>query len=126
MDIVLERILMLIPKKENGDFKHGALKEFANSIGLKSGNLISDWVKGRSKSYENYVYQIATIHNVSIEWLMGETNDPTPTGQKETPTLNDEDGLGEIGRQIMGYVCRMSPAQQRAFLASLQAMFEPE
>ena len=45
MDIMLERILSLIPKKENGDFQHGSQKAFANSIGLKSGNLIADWIK---------------------------------------------------------------------------------
>ena len=74
MDIVLERILSLIPKKENGDFKHGALKEFANTVGLKSGNLISDWINGRSKSYKNYVYEISEKYNVSISWLTGETD----------------------------------------------------
>ena len=59
MDIMLERILSLIPKKENGDFQHGALKAFANSIGLKSGNLVSDWLKGRSESYKNYIYEVS-------------------------------------------------------------------
>lgn len=75
MDKTLERIVSLIPKKENGDFKHGALKEFANSIGLKSGNLISDWIAGRSVSYNSYVYEIAAKYNVSIEWLKGETDE---------------------------------------------------
>ena len=76
MDITLKRILSLIPKKENGDYQHGAQKDFANSIGLKSGNLITDWSKGRSESYKNYLYEISAKYNVSVEWLRGETDDP--------------------------------------------------
>lgn len=82
---MLERVLSLIPKKENGDFKHGAKKKFAVDIGFKSGEIISDWIAGRSKSYEGYLYQIAAIHNVSVEWLKGETEDSAPAGQKEKP-----------------------------------------
>ncbi len=89
LDKTLERIISLIPKKENGDFKYGALKEFANSIGLKSGNLLSDWIAGRSVSYNSYVYEIAAKYNVSVEWLKGETDDPS-TGIKKGPIQKDE------------------------------------
>lgn len=78
MDIVLERILSLIPKKQDGSFVHGACKEFAVSIGLKSGNLISDWIKGRSKSYTGYIYKIASVYNVSVDWLEGKTDEKIP------------------------------------------------
>lgn len=78
MEIVRERVLSLIPKKEDGKFAHGALKEFANSIGLKSGNLISDWINLRSHSYMNYLYEIAAKYNVSVEWLKGETDIKNP------------------------------------------------
>ena len=74
MNIVLERILSLIPHKENGDFVHGEIKKFANNIGLKSGNLISDWINGRSSSYKSYVYEIADKYDVSVEWLLGKTD----------------------------------------------------
>ena len=87
LDKTLERIISLIPKKENGDFKHGALKEFANSIGLKSGNLISDWIAGRSVSYNSYIYEIAAKYNVSVEWLKGETDEK---GIKKGPIPEDE------------------------------------
>ena len=88
MDKTLERIISLISKKENGDFKHGALKEFANSIGLKSGNLISDWIAGRSVSYNSYVYEIAAKYNVSVEWLKGETDEK---GIKKQPAANSDE-----------------------------------
>lgn len=90
LDIMLERILSLIPKKPNGDFQHGALKKFAQSIGLKSGNSVSDWIGDRSKSYEGYLYQIAAVYDVPVEWLKGETDEkqkkpsePKSEGPKE-------------------------------------------
>lgn len=83
MEIVRERVLSLIPKKEDGKFAHGALKEFANSIGLKSGNLISDWINLRSHSYMNYLYEIAAKYNVSVEWLKGETDEKNPPPKGE-------------------------------------------
>lgn len=94
MDIVLTRILSLIPKKPDGKFVHGALKEFANKLNLKSGNVVSDWMNGRSTSYTSYVYQIADIYNVSVEWLKGETDDPSikkaPESEKKEPAPLDE------------------------------------
>ena len=90
MDITLERILSLIPKKENGDFQHGALKAFANSIGLKSGNLISDWLKGRSESYKNYIYEVSAKYDVSVEWLKGETDEKNPPVPEDERKLNED------------------------------------
>lgn len=93
MNITLERILSLIPKNEDGKFKHGALKEFAGSIGLKSGNLIADWINGRSKSYGNYVYEISDKYNVSVDWLLGNTDK-----KEKTPVINEglDDDLIEL------------------------------
>lgn len=77
MDIVLERILSLLPHKEDGKLVHGAKKEFADKLGIDK-NIISQWLRGANKSYTGYLYQIADIYNVSIEWLKGETDDPAP------------------------------------------------
>ena len=90
MDITLERILSLIPRKENGDFQHGALKTFAKSIGLKSGNLISDWLKGRSESYKNYIYEVSAKYGVSVAWLKGETDEKNPPVPEDERILNEE------------------------------------
>ena len=89
MDITLERILSLIPKKPDGSFVHGAKKEFAQSLGLLNGNLVSDWIKGRTTSYENYIYEISDKYNVSVEWLKGETD------IKEKPAPTNGDGILE-------------------------------
>lgn len=68
MDDVLIRILSLIPKKENGDFKYGAKKKFCDSIGISQQNL-SDWIAGRSEKYYDKLYEISNACGVSVEWL---------------------------------------------------------
>ena len=72
MDIVLERILSLIPKKENGEFVHGSKKEFCQKIDAPT-NIVNAWVRGTNHSYRNYLYRIAAEYDVSVEWLEGKT-----------------------------------------------------
>ena len=84
MDITLERILSLIPRKEDGEYVHGARKEFCDRCRLPKPGLIWDWEEGRSKSYKRYLYQIAAAYDVSVEWLRGETDDMRPVPAPET------------------------------------------
>ena len=58
MDIMLQRILSLIPNR------HGADAEFARSI-------IADWRAGRSTSYRGRLQRIAERYGVSVDWLCG-------------------------------------------------------
>jgi hypothetical protein len=112
MDITLERILSLIPKKPDGKFKHGAKKEFAESLNLRSGNLIPDWVSGRSNSYMNYLYEISEKYNVSVEWLRGETD----TKEKPTSWGTDESLeriLGKMSKEQLIDVITMATAALR-------------
>ena len=74
MDITLERILSLIPKKPDGKYVHGAKAEFARSLGLKGGESVIQWEKGNNDGYRNYLYEISEKYNVSVEWLKGETD----------------------------------------------------
>lgn len=71
--ITLKRILSLIPKKEDGKYVHGAKKKFCESIGAPT-NIISEWEAGKTTSYRNYLYQISEKYNVSVAWLMGESD----------------------------------------------------
>lgn len=84
MDIVLERILSLIPKKPDGKFVHGAKKQFAESIGFSGGEIVTMWINGSSDSYKNYLYQIAAQYGVSVAWLRGESE------QKKDPAVPGE------------------------------------
>lgn len=82
MDVVLERILSLLPCGENGKIVRGAKKDFAQSIGYDSGDIVSMWIKGTSFSYKNKLHEIAARYHVSVEWLQGKTEDKSI---KETP-----------------------------------------
>ena len=113
MDITLERILSLLPHKPDGTLEHGARKEFAQSIGLKNGNLIADWMRGRTSSYTKYLYEIAAKYDVSVEWLRGETDEKKPAAPKD-------DELGELIALLR------SRPELRALLSSLKGTSREE
>lgn len=73
MDITLERILSLIPKKPDGKYVHGAKTAFARSIDLHVESIIQ-WERGKNDGYNAKLYEIAEKYNVSVEWLKGETD----------------------------------------------------
>lgn len=104
MDITLERILSLIPKKEDGKFKHGALSAFARKLGFKDGHIISDWIAGNSTSYLNYLYQISVLYNVSVEWLKGETD-------KKNPDPQEGAGLSGVKKEIVDELVGLTEAE---------------
>ena len=107
MGTTLERILTLIPKKENGAFKHGALSQFTRPLGFKDGHIVSDWIAGNSESYKNYLYQISALHGVSVEWLQGKTEDKSI---KETPDPKIE-GVSAEAQEILDYIRDATPAE---------------
>lgn len=95
MDIMLERILSLIPRKPDGKYVHGAKKDFCNSIGAPT-NIVSEWEAGKTKSYRNYIHAIAMKYDVSVEWLKGEADD-----QQKKPTGSEASGLRGIGYDLL-------------------------
>jgi hypothetical protein len=112
MDITLERILSLLPRKPDGKLVHGARSEFARSIELPS-NIFAEWISGRNASYKNYLYQIADKYNVSVEWLKGETD------IKEKPTPKGE--LSGKAAELVELFEKASPELRAAALAVLRA-----
>lgn len=107
MDIVLERILSLIPKGKNGKYAHGAKVKFAKSIGYNDGSIVSMWENGASVSYTKKLHQIADIYNVSVEWLKGETDDPSI---KKAPGINAE-GLSAARKALLDAVDDLTDEQ---------------
>ena len=101
MDILLERILSLVPDQHGGD------KEFALSIGYKSGNVIADWRAGRSKSYKGKVREISRVYGVSVDWLCG--ND----GKKEKHSTNGE-VLSKAKLDLIEKIKRMDDAMVKS------------
>ena len=107
MDVVLERILSLLPCGENGKIMRGAKKDFAQSIGYDSGDIVSMWIKGTSFSYKNKLHEIAAKYHVSVEWLQGKTEDKSI---KETPATEGE-GLSAAKKALLVAIDDLTDAQ---------------
>ena len=87
MDIILERIISLLPHKPDGSLAHGAKADFAKALGYGSGDIVSMWLKGSSTSYKKKLHEIAAVYNVSVEWLRGETDKKAPA----SPISSDDE-----------------------------------
>lgn len=112
MDIVLSRILSLLPTHPDGRFVRGAKKEFATRIGYDSGDIVSMWIKGTSNSYLGKLHEIANVYNVSVEWLRGETD------KKEKPDLFAE--IGPKKAELLEALSDMTDAEQALLLEHIQ------
>ncbi len=118
MDIVLERILSLIPKKENGKYVHGAKKDFAMTIGYDSGDIVSMWIKGTSNSYLGKLHEISNKYNVSVDWLEGKTD----IKEKAAPITGSD--LSERECELLRIFRQLSVEEQDLFLKMFHAKQE--
>lgn len=131
MDVVLERILSLLPCGENGKIVRGAKKDFAQSIGYDSGDIVSMWIKGTSLSYKNKLHEIAAKYHVSVEWLRGETDDPgikkapdpKTEGVKKALATEGED-YTELQKAAIQFVLSLPPEKLERFIKMGRAAFE--
>ena len=112
MDIVLERILSLLPKKPDGKFVRGSKKEFAQSIGYDSGDIVSMWINGSSASYNGKLHEISAKYGVSVEWLRGETD------EKEKPALKES----ELDSELINRLCQLSKEELEKVDAFVQGI----
>lgn len=122
MDIVLERILSLIPKGPDGKYVHGAKTKFAKKIGYNDGAIVAMWENGSSFSYNKKLYQIADQYHVSVEWLRGETDD---TGIKEAPATEGE-GYTDLQKAAIQFVLSLPPEKLERFIKMGRAAFEED
>lgn len=110
MDITLERILSLLPHKDDGKFVRGSKKEFAKSLGYDSGDIVSMWVSGSSTSYKGKVHEIASKYNVSVEWLEGKTD-------KKEPAATVRDDRSEKDAILLEWFHSLPEEKRQAILA---------
>ena len=99
MDILLKRILSLIPDR------HGADAAFARSIGYKSGNVIADWRAGRSASYRGKLREIAAVYGVSVEWLCG------GAGPAKTPAVAPNEPRSGSAAELYALLTQLTPQE---------------
>lgn len=105
MDKTLERILSLLPVNESGKVKHGAKKALCDAIGAPP-NIFSEWTSRGSKSYRNYLYDIARFYGVSVEWLLGKTDERSPQAAHpdEPESIKKYRALDEHGKKLVDAV----------------------
>ncbi len=116
MDIVLERILSLIPKDPDGKYVHGAKTKFAKKIGYNDGAIVAMWENGSSISYNKKLYQIADQYHVSVEWLQGKTEDKSI---KETPDPKIE-GVSPTVQELFDFIDTATNAELNELLRYAQ------
>ena len=131
MDITLERIFSLMEHKENGKIARGAKARFARSIGYDSGDIVSMWENGSSKSYLKKLHEISAKYGVSVEWLQGKTDEKNlqplsvDLGHGEIKTPDGENTTGRKKELIQLYE-KLTPEQQDFFLAQLQGVVDSQ
>lgn len=76
MDIYSERIKPLFAQSGKSD------AELEREIGIPA-KKISQWNINYTKSYTKYIPQIAAYFHVSTDYLLGNTDDPTPPVEAE-------------------------------------------
>lgn len=69
MDITIERISDLLPEKKISQ------KQFMADLKLSTATF-SEWKAGRVKSYKKYIEEIADYLSVSVDYLLGRTDNP--------------------------------------------------
>lgn len=116
MDIVLERILSLIPKDPDGKYVHGAKTKFAKKIGYNDGAIVAMWENGSSNSYNKKLYQIADQYHVSVEWLRGETDEKST---KKAPTETSE---RELDMSLIKRLVQLTPDEVEKVDAFVQGL----
>ena len=72
----VDRIVKLIKDKGISE------RQFLFDVGIGYGAL-SEWKSGKSRSYRAHAYKIAEYFNVSVSYVLCETDDPTPPDKKE-------------------------------------------
>lgn len=69
--------------------------DFASSINVKE-QVVSDWKAGRSKSYKKYIDKIAEYLGVSVDYLLGRTDDPLTKIQIQDTIMAKGDYVGPV------------------------------
>jgi transcriptional regulator with XRE-family HTH domain len=76
MDITLHKIFDLL-------WKSGVTEiDFCKNIGINK-SAMTDWKKGKTKSYKKYIPEIATFFNVTPEYLFEQTFQASPNNKTE-------------------------------------------
>ncbi len=95
MDIYKDRIRPIFDKSGLTD------KEIEKELSLPRG-VIYKWGTGKYKSYKTYIPQIANYFHVSTDYLLGNTDDPSPSGHEKPPEAVREPDINQAKIALFG------------------------
>lgn len=76
--------------------KKGIAKiKFAHDLGY-SKNAYSEWKSGVTKSYMNKIDDIADYFDVSVDYLLGRTDNPSPIGEVFAAHFKDDKDFSDL------------------------------
>lgn len=108
MDKVLTIILSLIGNER------GAKSKFSQTLGLPS-SALGDWQTGRNKSYLKKLPEIAAYFDVSVDYLLGNTD------TKKEPAPNQEGEFSEKDIRLLNWFRSLPQEKQKAILVAQDA-----
>lgn len=114
MDVYKDRIRPLFDKSGLQD------KQLEELFSLPRG-VIYKWGTGKYKSYKTYLPQIAAYFHVSTDYLLGNTDDPSPAGQKEKPPAQGGE-LSPIKQEAWETIQKMDNETLKKFIRAAKAM----
>lgn len=80
---------------------------------------INKWNTGNYRSYRNYIAQLSEYFCVSIQYLLGDTDE-------KTPTTGNGDGLTEAEMAILALFRQLNPDMKRVLKAQLSALVQSQ
>ena len=76
---------------------------FLHDLGY-SKNAYSEWKSGVTKSYMNKIDSIADYFDVSVDYLLGRTDNPSPIGEKAAAALPADMDYSDLSAEDQAYV----------------------
>jgi transcriptional regulator with XRE-family HTH domain len=106
-DETLNRVLELLKSK------HIPKGKFLADLGFDR-SALSEWVRGKHRSYMKRLPEIAAYFDVSLDWLAG-------TEQKNKPSAETE-GLSDMDKEALRLFRRLGERDRALAIAQLKAM----
>nr|DAW95628.1 MAG TPA: Repressor protein CI [Bacteriophage sp.] len=106
MDDTVKKILSCMKMRNITD------KQLTKDIGINK-SAVTDWKTGKTKSYKKYIDKIAEYLGVSVDYLLGRTDDPLPKIQIQDTIMAKGDYVGPV-----------NPAEKQWLEAALAAYRE--
>lgn len=125
----LEKIIVLLEQENKTQ------KELCDYIGI-NGNVFTAWKSGKNKSYTKHLPKIAEFFDVSIDYLLGKTEERATKistihdnhgviGDTHAPvTINNGMPLGEFEKEILNICSKLGIKEKNALLNKAYELLE--